>query len=80
MDVEQILSRAYLLKGSQFGIDRDYPKEILNARKLLWNRYKELRKDGENVTFQYPARLVINRRVVEDDFPDWYDVGWLFWV
>lgn len=31
-DTERILSRGYLLKGTRFGVDRDYPMEINKAR------------------------------------------------
>ena len=68
------MSNASRLRGSRFGIDRDYPAEISSARKLLWNRLKDLKSEGKDVVLEYPARLVIGRRVVEDAFPDWYDV------
>lgn len=73
-DTVRIMDRAFKLKGSRFGLDRDYPHEISNARKLLWNRYKELKAAGREVTLEYPARLVVARKVVEDAFPDWYEV------
>ena len=65
-----------MLKGTRFGVDRDYPKEINNARKLLWNRYKELRETecrNDTVSLQFPAKIVVNGRVVEDAFPGWND-------
>ena len=65
-DTECIMNNASKLRGSRFGIDRDYPTEISSARKLLWNRLKDV--------LEYPARLVIGRKVVEDAFPDWYTV------
>ena len=34
-DVQLILSKAYKLKGSKYSINRDYPQEIVNARKSL---------------------------------------------
>lgn len=68
------MDRAYKLKGSRYGLDRDYPHEISSARKLLWNRYKELKSSGRNVTLEYPARLMVGRQVVEDAFPGWYEV------
>ena len=75
-DVEKIIERAYMLKGTRFGVDRDYPKEINNARKLMWNRYKELRETkrrNDTVSLQFPAKIVVNGRVVEDAFPGWND-------
>ena len=73
-DVERIIEHVYLLKGTRYGVDRDYPKEINNARRLLWNRYKELRETKrrtDTVSLQYPARLVVNGKIVEDAFPGW---------
>ena len=61
VDNVQILGKAYLLKGSQFSIDRDYPAEILNARKQLWPRFKELKQTKrvrDTITIRYPAQLV----------------------
>ena len=74
VDTERIIGRAYLLKNSRFGIDRDYPKEIAAARQVLWPRFKELRSQSKNVSLQYPARLVLNGRVIEDALPDWFEV------
>ena len=73
-DTVCIMDRAYKLKGSRYGLDRDYPHEISSARKLLWNRYKELKGSGRDVTLEYPARLMVGRQVVEDAFPGWYEV------
>ena len=73
-DTERVLSRGYLLKGTRFGVDRDYPMEINKARGVLWNRYKELKRAGKNVSMQYPAKLVMDGRVIENALPDWYDI------
>ncbi|MCG8048310.1 MAG: hypothetical protein N0E48_22285 [Candidatus Thiodiazotropha endolucinida] len=57
-------------------VSRDYPKEIVTARSQLWPRYKA--EKGKNprakVSIGFPAKLVINGRVVEDKFPDWFPV------
>ena len=77
VDTVQILGKAYLLKGSQFSIDRDYPAEILNARKQLWPRFKELKQTKrvrDTITIRYPAQLVKNREVIEDALPEWTDM------
>jgi hypothetical protein len=47
-DTDFILNRASMLKGTRFGIDRDYPKEISNARKRLLPAYREERKNLRN--------------------------------
>ena len=62
--------------GTRFRVDRDYPKEINNARRLLWNRYKEPRETKrrkDTVSLQFPAKLAVNGRIVEDAFPAWND-------
>lgn len=35
-DTDRVLEKGYRLKGSAFGLDRDYPKEIAVARKELY--------------------------------------------
>lgn len=39
--IDLILSNAGRLRSTEFGINRDYPKEISNARRSLWGKYKE---------------------------------------
>ena len=66
-----------MLRNTRFGIDRDYPAEMSKARKLLWNRYKELKASSQNpsdVVLEYPARLVVGKTVVDDTFPEWFKV------
>lgn len=71
-DTEDILSQARSLKGTPFGISRDYPPEITRARQELWPRFKEAREDRFNrVTIGYPAKLIVNGAVICDLFPDW---------
>lgn len=72
---ETVLSAAYMLKGSNFSVTRDYPKEIVTARQRLMPKLKLERQNKNNrVSLEYPARLLINGRVVADEFPDWYSV------
>lgn len=75
-DVDEILSNANRLTGTPFGINRDYPPEIVQARKDLYPMMKRYRaeKPGSKVTIQFPARLVIDRTVIVDKFPDWHEV------
>ena len=71
-DMEDILSLARSLRGSEISISRDYPSEITSARKLLWPKYKEARSNPMNqVTMAYPAKLIVNGTVTMDMFPDW---------
>ena len=39
-DVVRILGNAYKLRDTNYGINRDYPPEIVNARSKLWADYK----------------------------------------
>ena len=72
-DVELILNRAKFLRGTRFAVDKDFPKEISSARSLLWNRYKDLKSKYDNVSLQYPAKIIVGKRVVEDAFPGWQE-------
>ena len=75
-DVEIILENAKKLKGTNFGINRDYPKEIVSARSKLWPEYKKAREENSKgeVYIGYPAKLIVNKKVVRDEFPDWRKV------
>lgn len=72
---ELILDAAYMLKGTNFSVSRDYPKEIVAARRRLMPRYKAERQNRNNkVSIEYPAKLVVNGKVIVDEFADWYPV------
>ena len=73
---EQILSSARKLAGTRFGVSRDYPLEITNARKQLWSKYKELKSKypSGGLKLAFPAKLVVNGQVKEDLFPEWSDI------
>ena len=75
-DVELILENANKLRGTSFGINRDYPKEIIDARSKLWPLYKKARENNPNskVFIGYPAKLIVNGLVKEDQFPDWRNI------
>ena len=75
-DVELILSNANKLQGTRYGINRDYPREIIDARKPLFEEKKRLKSQNPNATIsiQYPAKLVMNGRVIKDKFPQWLTV------
>ena len=70
---EKIIKQGYLLKDSNFSISRDFPMEILRARKTLWPEYKQikLQNPSAKVVLIYPAKLLVNQRVVKDLFPEW---------
>ena len=70
-----IIESAYMLKGTNFSVTRDYPIEIVTARRNLMSLYKEHRQNRNNkVSLEFPARLVVNGKTVADSFPDWYTV------
>ena len=75
-DVEMIISSAYKLKGSGFGINRDLPPELLDARKPLWAMMKseKERNPKAKFTIAYPARLIMDGKVIADTLPDWQQV------
>ena len=70
------MSRAFMLKDTPFSVDYDLPKEISVARKALWSELKALKTNNPRVKCQiiYPAKLVVDGKVVRDEFPDWYTV------
>ena len=72
-DVEYILSNSYKLKGLNFGINRDYPPEIVEARSRIWPRFKQAREENPrgSVKIAYPAKLIVKGEVVQDEFPAW---------
>lgn len=76
VDTEMIMSKVYKLKGSRFGVDRQYPKEISKARSELYNstEAKRARENRQKVQIRYPARLFIDGRCVSDKFPEWYKI------
>jgi hypothetical protein len=72
-DTEYVISKANNLKGTAYNINRDFPKEIVAARKMLWPHYKQLRSDypDSKVNIVYPAKLIQDGRTVADVFPHW---------
>lgn len=77
-DTTRIMSRVGNLRDTQYFIDRDYPREVTEARRRLWPRFKaakaEHRQSGGTVQIQFPAKLVVNGTVVCDEFPKWGEV------
>ena len=71
--LEKILSNAYKLKNTLISINKDYPKEIAQARKSIWGTFKDLKRDHPNSKIQllYPAKINKDRQTVVDMFPLW---------
>ena len=72
-DVELILGSASKLQGKGFGINRDYPPEIIAARKPLFAEKKKLQlaNPTSKISIQYPAKLYMDGRLVKDALPMW---------
>ena len=72
-DLMNILSQAHKLQGTDFHINRDFPPEIVEARRKIWPNYKRLRnaypRDG--VKMAYPAKIIMGGKTVVNAFPDW---------
>lgn len=75
-DTDTVMENAYKLKGMSFGVDRDYPKEIADARKHLYKSKEatEARANREKFQIRYPAKLYVKGKLIKDEFPDWFDV------
>ena len=68
---QDILFRASELKGTQFAIREDFPAEIHSARGKLWDDFKNAKSQNLKARIVYPAKLVVDGRVVRDMFPRW---------
>ena len=75
-DTEAIMRNAYMLRRTSFSVDYDFPKEISTARKLLWNEVKSIksRKPTARCQIVYPAKLIVDGKVVRDEFPNWNEI------
>ena len=75
-DVENILANSYKLADTNYGVSRDYPKEIVTARSQLWPMYKSEKGKfpKRKVSIGFPAKLIVDGPVIEDKFPDWFAV------
>lgn len=76
IDIETILSNAKLLRGTTYSIYRDFPREIVGTSHILWPRLKRLRKKypDSKVMMAYPAKILVDSKVVYDCFPDWDEI------
>ncbi|KAH3702037.1 hypothetical protein DPMN_077037 [Dreissena polymorpha] len=74
--LNDIMGSAKLLKNTHFGISRDYPREISEARKELWPEFKAAREKygSKSVKMLFPAALSVNGEVIRNLFPDWHSV------
>ena len=73
--LNRVLDNAHMLRGKPFSVTRDYPLEIVKARRTLMPQYIKEKQNRQNkVSMEYPARLIVNGKTVSDAFPDWYTV------
>lgn len=74
--LENILSNAYKLKGTPYGINRDYPPEIVEARSRIWPMFKKAKAENPkgSVHIGFPAKLVVRGITIKDEFPNWRQV------
>ena len=75
-DVEEILGSAPNLRGTAYGVSRDYPNEISKARNSLWKQFKDIRDNNKNkkVSLGFPAKIMVDNAVVVDLCPDWFEI------
>jgi len=72
-DVEEIMSKVYMLKNTPYSVDVDLPKEIQVARKDLWSKLSQCKKNNPRVSVKivYPAKLLVNGRLAHNALPEW---------
>lgn len=70
-DVQQLFKNAKNLKGTRYGLSRDYPEEIRKARARLDADRRKARSEKKTAVIAYPAKLIVDNRVVRNEFPDW---------
>ena len=61
-DREAIMSNARKLKGKDFGISPDLPKEIIDRRKKKMQQFKKAKEDGKPAYFSRGNGQAIHRR------------------
>lgn len=61
---DEIIKQSNKLKGTDIWIDEDYPKEIIEERKLLFPKLKEARQKGYKAFIKY-NKLVVNGTIYE---------------
>ena len=73
---EKIIKNGHILREYVYSVSRDYPVEITRARKTLWPQYKRLKQENplSKVAIVYPAKLIMNGKLVADMFPEWDDI------
>jgi hypothetical protein len=75
VEAEILMRNAHKLKDTNIGLTRDLPREISDARKALWPKFKAERAihGPKEVQIIYPAALKVKGKIIHDMFPDWYE-------
>ena len=68
---DAVFSNAKNLKGTHFVIHQDFPSEIRSARGELWEDFCRARAQKLKATIAYPAKLIVEGKVVRNLFPHW---------
>ena len=70
------MAKSHTLQGTDYGINWDYPDEIVQAWSRLWSDYKQAKPiySKGKVYIAFQAKLVINGEVTRDEYPDWKDI------
>lgn len=61
-EIETVLSNGHKLKGTDFGISRDYSEAVRDKRRKLWQFSKTIKKDKDRVSLVF-NKLKINKEV-----------------
>ncbi|KAK3107532.1 hypothetical protein FSP39_016854 [Pinctada imbricata] len=72
-DRELVLSNARMLRGTDFGIREQYPREIEEKRKQLYPIEREFRRDGARTKMVRDKLYVNGRLYIPEDDEEWYD-------
>jgi len=54
----KVLKKVHMLKGVEVSISQDYPKEVINTRKLLHPQMMEARKAGKYAIIKYDKLII----------------------
>ncbi|KAK3093596.1 hypothetical protein FSP39_017876 [Pinctada imbricata] len=70
---ELVLSNARMLRGTDFGIREQYPREIEEKRKQLYPIERDFRRDGARTKMVRDKLYVDGRLYIPEDDEEWYD-------
>ena len=68
---ELVLRYARNLKNTPHSVQQSFPAEIRSARGKLWSDLNRAKANHSRASIVYPAKLIVDGRVVRDELPDW---------